>query len=162
MSDNRYLNLEEGAQKVFVTDIRHKKATNEDRATIILRIAAHPTSVSHTAPYTLVKLPIPGANEETGTKVLFEQKIKDVLYPLAGKGREEKIGLNALYQDVKATLQDSDVEVEILAKGRDGNSVDPSTGLPRKFYDIAELTPVTLLEKAAYVSDVDFEEIIED
>jgi hypothetical protein len=160
--DSRYLDLVEGTQSVFVTGIRHKKADNDSRAAVTLRLASHPTSVSHTAPYTNITLSIPKSEDDAGTKIMFEQRMKSILYPLAGKGQDEKVGLNTLYQDIKATLSVSDVEAEILVKQRDGNSVDPNTGAPRKFSDVISLTPTTVLEKAPYVSDVDFDEAIQD
>lgn len=159
---SRYLDFVEGKQNAFLISIRNEKATNDARGTISLRFASQPTSVSHTAPFTNVKLQIPKHDDESGTKIMFEGKMKQMLYPLAGKGQEEKIGLNALYQDIKATLENSDVECELFVTARAGNQVDAKTGEPRMFYDVAELLPLKLLDKAEYVSDVDFDEAIED
>jgi len=162
MADQRYLTLQDGTQTVFITGIKYKKAENDTRASISIRATTQPTSVSYTAPFTNITLQIPSQSDEVGTKILFEQKIKAILYPLSGKGAEEKVGLNTLYQDIKATFEGSDVEAEILVTSRDGNSVDAATGAPRKFYDVVELKPLKLFEKAPYNSDVDFDEAIED
>ena len=159
---SRYLDFTEGKQNAFLISIRNEKATNDARGSISLRFASQPTAVSHTAPFTNVKLQIPKHEDEAGTKIMFEGKMKQILYPLAGKGQEEKIGLNALYQDIKSTLENSDVECELFVTMRAGNSVDARTGEPRMFSDVAELSPVKLHDKTEYVPDVDFYEAIED
>lgn len=154
-----FLEFTEGANEAWLTGIKYEPETNDSRAAVKLRFSEKPTSESFTAPFTNVPISVPRANDEPGTKIMFEKRFKSVLYPLVGLKDEDKIKLSELFVAIREQLKTSDIKCQLLVSQREGTQIDNRTGKNRVFSEVEELIPMELLDKAEYVSNIEYEDL---
>ena len=160
MSDEKYLDLESGLNTVWLTSIKFERGTNEKpRPFFYLSLAKEPTSVSHTAPFTRIRVHCPMRTDATGTTIMMEQKMKAILYPLAGFEPSAKTSIRALFDVISAGLEGHDYQIAVVVEKREGSGINRNTGNPVMFDEIVSLEMVGHAEKKAYEASIDADDL---
>lgn len=156
MSD--YLNFAEGQNRAWLTGVKFVRGTNEKpRNKIALFFSEKPSSETHTSPGCKHEIAMPLSSDQTSTKIMFERRIKSVLYPLAGLEVTAKTTLKDLYYGIESNLSGHDIDCTVEIKLKEGNTADRD-GNPRMFAEVLSVVANGYQEKAAYESDINFDE----
>ena len=155
---SQYLNFVAGENTAWLTGVQFVQATNDKRAYINLRFSSQPTAVSHEAPGTRVSVYLAKEEDEPKTQILFNKKIKTLLYPLAELPPESKTSIGSLYKTVKGHLETSDIQCKLIVEKREGKGADRN-GNPIEFDEVVFLEPLSVGDKAAYESDIAYDDV---
>jgi hypothetical protein len=167
MSDARYLDLVDGMNTgLWITSVKFEGADPKEktpRKKIILNVCTLPTKESFTSPFTMCKIYVPNADEPVQTRIIMDDKIKRILFPMVGfqpgkneDGSKKKISMKALCTMLKDQFDAYDYKVDIIAKITDGKSLDKNGNL-MKFSDILDMKITGYEEKGVYEGDMEYD-----
>lgn len=156
MSDQQFLDWEDGENVAYLTGIKATRANDKDRASISLRFSS---AASYDAPFTNLNVTLPRASDDTPTKIMLDRKVKLLLWPLAEVPVDATSGVKIaeIFNKIKANLELAFFKCELTMKGKDGKQIDNRTGELRRFYEPVEFKVTEAIEKAAYVSAMDYD-----
>lgn len=160
----KYLELTSGSHRLFVTNIRLARADGQDpksRTAFKVTLAGVPTSVSFTAPYTIVNVNCPKSTDSPQQKIAADARIASIILPLLdevpGGESAPKRRLSDIERELEAIFEQHDIEADVLIEKSEGSQVDSKTGEYKTFTNLLSLTPIQGLAKGQYDSAVDYE-----
>ena len=166
MTDSRFLDLVDGANNgLWITGVKFEAGTERSpRQKVALIVATMPTKQSFTSPYTNVAVQIPSKEDPVNTKIILDDKIKRILFPLVGfepgnneDGSKKKLSFKNLCVQLKDQLTAYDLKVDIIAKSQTSDKFLDQEGNPKKFTEVVTLSLVGYEEKGEYDSDMDYD-----
>ena len=166
-TDSRFLDLVEGANNgLWITNVKFEGADPKEktpRKKIVLTLAALPTKEAFVSPYTQIKVYVPSKEDTVQAKIMLDDKIKRIIFPLVGfepgvdeAGNKKRISFGEMTSTLKTQIEAYDFAVNATVKLTEGKSLDKNGDLIM-FSDVLGIEVTGYEEKGEYVSDMDYD-----
>ena len=164
---SRYLDLVDGQQEVYVSDLQVERDRTSARILFKLTLKSAP---GHDAPFTIYRVGLPKPEDADFTKVTMDRHVKTVLFPLCGLKQDAngewphtsaaqiRAKLSNLFRGDGSEVGGHEVKCTIVVEQRDGKQLDKKGELI-KFSSIVSLVPTELVSKVPFESSVNYDDL---
>lgn len=159
MNDPRYINLVDGINSnLWVTGIKLEQGSPEKpRKSVKLILASMPTSESFTAPFTSISVQLPVAEDNIQARMMMDNRVKAILYPLASLEPGQKTTFKAMLETLVESLHKYDFKVNLLNKTSESTRAFDKQGNPLIFNEPINIEYLDFKDKGEYKSDIDYD-----